>query len=109
DLQKAVEDGDKAIAAAPHNMDILASQVDVAQKLKDNARLFKYSAMGGEVYDAIAKQPKPADISDQEYASKVASDQAESKGSYDFFEDAAYMAIASETKASTRMDYIEKF
>ena len=109
DMQKAVEYGDKAVAAAPHNLDILSSQVDVAQKLKDNARLFKYSLMGGEVYDSIAKQPKPADVSDQEFASKVASDQADSKGAYDFFEDAAYMAIANETKASTRMDYIEKF
>ncbi len=109
DMQKAVEYGDKAVAAAPHNLDILSSQVDVAQKLKDNARLFKYSLMGGEVYDSIAKQPKPAEVSDQEFASKVASDQADSKGAYDFFEDAAYMAIANETKASTRMDYIEKF
>jgi len=108
-VQKAVEYGDKAVAAAPHNMDILSSQVDAAQKLKDNARLFKYSVMGGEVYGSIAKQPKPADVSDEEFASKVASDQAESKGAYDFFEDAAYMAIANETKASTRMDYIEKF
>jgi len=109
DMQKAVEYGDKAVAAAPHNMDILSSQVDVAQKLKDNARLFKYSLMGGELYDSIAKQPKPADVSDQEFASKVASEQAENKGAYDFFEDAAYMAIANESKASTRMDYIEKF
>ncbi len=109
DMQKAVEYGDKAVAAAPHNLDILSSQVDAAQKLKDNARLFKYSVMGGEVYDSIAKQPKPADVSDQEFASKVASDQAENKGAYDFFEDAAYMAIANESKASTRMDYIEKF
>jgi len=109
DMQKAVEYGDKAVAAAPHNLDILSSQVDAAQKLKDNARLFKYSVMGGEVYDSIAKQPKPADVSDQEFASKVASDQAENKGTYDFFEDAAYMAIANESKASTRMDYIEKF
>jgi len=109
DMQKAVEYGDKAVAAAPHNIDILSSQVDAAQKLKDNARLFKYSVMGGEVYDSIAKQPKAADVSDEEFASKVASDQAESKGAYDFFEGAAYMAIANETKASTRMDYIEKF
>ncbi len=109
DMQKAVEYGDKAVAAAPHNLDILSSQVDAAQKLKDNARLFKYSVMGGEVYDSIAKQPKPADVSDQEFASKVASEQAENKGAYDFFEDAAYMAIANESKASTRMDYIEKF
>src|SRR6266542_957078 len=48
-VQKAVEYGDKAVAAAPHNMDILSSQVAAARKLKDKACRFRYSVMGGEV------------------------------------------------------------
>ena len=109
DLQKASEYGDKATAAAPHNIDILVSQVTIAQGLKDNARMFKYAVQGGEAFDSIEKQPKPADLSDDQFASRVASDKDQNKDSYDFFENAAFSAISSERDAKTRMDYIEKF
>ena len=109
DLQKAAEYGDKAAAGAPHNIDILVSQVTVAQGLKDNARLFKYAAQGGEAFSMIEKQPKPADVSDEEFKSRVAADVEANKQSYDFFEGAAFTAITAETNAKTRMDYIEKY
>jgi tetratricopeptide (TPR) repeat protein len=109
DSQKAAEYGDKAAAGAPHNIDILVSQVTIAQGLKDNARMFKYSVQGGEAYDSIDKEPKPADLSDEQFASRVASDKGQNKDSYDFFENAAFSAIATEPNAKTRMDYIEKF
>jgi tetratricopeptide (TPR) repeat protein len=109
DLAKAKEYGEKAAAGSPHNLDILVSQVTIAQGLKDNAAMFKYSLQGGEAYDSIEKEPKPADVSDQEFASRVASDKDANKSSYDFLESAAYSAIATETDARTRMDYIEKF
>src|SRR5437879_5735287 len=109
DVQKAAEYGGKAVAGSPHNIDILVSQVTIAQGLKDNARIFKYSVQGGEVFDSIEKQPKPADLSDEQFASNVASEQEANKGSYEFFEGAAFGAIAAETDAKMRMDYIEKF
>jgi tetratricopeptide (TPR) repeat protein len=109
DLQKAAECGDKAVAGAPHNIDILVSQVTVAQGLKDNTRLFKYAQQGGEAFNLIEKQPKPADVSDDEFKGRVAADKEASKPSYDFFEGAAFTAITGETNARTRMDYIEKF
>jgi tetratricopeptide (TPR) repeat protein len=109
DLAKAKEYGEKAAAGSPHNIDILVSQVTIAQGLKDNAAMFKYSLQGGEAYDSIEKEPKPADVSDQEFASRVASDKDANKSSYDFFESAAFNAIATETDSKTRMDYIEKF
>lgn len=109
DMQKAAEYGDKAVAGSPHNIDILVSQVTIAQGLKDNARIFKYSVQGGEAFDSIAKEPKSADVSDEQFASNVASEQEANQGSYDFFEGAAFGAIAAETDAKTRMDYIEKF
>jgi tetratricopeptide (TPR) repeat protein len=109
DLAKAKECGEKAAAGSPHNIDILVSQVTIAQGLKDNAAMFKYSLQGGEAYDSIEKEPKPADISDQEFASRVASDKDANKSSYDFFESAAFSSIATETDSKTRMDYIEKF
>ncbi len=109
DLAKAKEYGEKAAAGSPRNTDILVSQVTIAQGLKDNAAMFKYSLQGGEAYDSIEKQAKPADLSDQEFASRVASDKDANKSSYDFFESAAFSAIATETDSKTRMDYIEKF
>jgi hypothetical protein len=109
DPQKAVEYGDKAVTAAPRNADILISQVTLAQQLKDNARTFKYAIQGGEAFDSIDKQAKSADLSDEEFASKIASEKKENKESFNFFENAAFGAITAETDAKTRMDYIEKF
>jgi hypothetical protein len=109
DLQKAAEYGDKAVTAAPRNADILISQVTLAQQLKDNARTFKYAIQGGEAFDSIEKQPKPADLSAEDFASKITSEKEENKESFNFFENAAFSAITAETDAKTRMDYIEKF
>src|SRR5947207_10910217 len=94
DLQKASEYGDKAAAGAPHNIDILVSQVTIAQGLKDNARAFKYAIQGGEAFDSIEKQTKAADVTDEQFASSIASAKEENQGSYDFFESAAFNTIA---------------
>ena len=109
DLQKASEYGDKAAAGAPHNIDILVSQVTIAQGLKDNAKTFQYAIQGGEAFDSIEKQTKPADVSDEQFASSIASSKQENQGSYDFFESAAFNSVALESDAKTRMDYIEQF
>jgi hypothetical protein len=109
DLQKASEYGDKAAAGAPHNIDILVSEVTIAQGLKDNARTFKYAIQGGEAFDSIEKQSKPADVSDEQFASSITSSKEENQGSYDFFESAAFNSVALESDAKTRMDYIEQF
>jgi tetratricopeptide (TPR) repeat protein len=109
DLQKARECGEKAVAGSPHNLDILTSQVTIAQQLKDNAQVFKYSVQGGEVFNSIEKQPKPADLSDEQFASMIASQKDANKNSYEFLEDAAFNSIAAAADARTRMDYIDKF
>src|SRR5246127_1682082 len=109
DLQKAIECGDKAVAGSPHNLDILTSQVTIAQQLKDNARIFNYSIQGGEAFNSIEKQANPADMTDEQFASAVASQKDANKNAYDFFEGAAFNGIAGENDAKTRMDYIDKF
>jgi tetratricopeptide (TPR) repeat protein len=109
DLQKAKDYGDKAVAGSPHNLDILESQVTLAVQTKDNPRAFKYAEQGGEAYDSIDKQPKPADLSDADFASAIASEKDTNESSYEFFEGAAFNAIAAEPDAKTRMDYIDKF
>jgi tetratricopeptide (TPR) repeat protein len=109
DLQKALECGNKAIAASPHNLDILTSQVTIAQQLKDNAQIFKYSILGGQAFDSIDKQTKPVDVSDEQFASTIAAQKDANKNAYDFFESAAFNGISAENDAKTRMDYIDQF
>lgn len=109
DMQKALDYGDKAIAGSPRNLDILQSQVIIARALNDNAHVFKYCVQGGQAFDSIEKQPKPADMNDEQFAALIASQKDASKSNYEFFENTAFTAIASETDAKTRMDDIEAF
>ena len=108
DLQKATDYGDKAVAGSPHNLDILESQVTLAIQTKDNAKAFKYAVQGGEAYDSIDQQPKPADMTDEQFASTIATEKDTDQSSYEFFEGAAFNAIVAETDAKTRMDDIDK-
>src|SRR5579872_5609791 len=59
DMDKALDFGDKALAATPHNLDILVSQAGLAQQAKNNVKLMDYAAKGGAVCHSIVKQPKP--------------------------------------------------
>jgi len=109
DLPKALDYGDKALAGSPHNLDILMSQVMIAQQLKDNSKVFQYATRGGEAYDSIDKQTKPADMSEEQFASAIAGDKETNKNAYEFFQNAAFASIGAETDAKSRMDGIEKF
>jgi len=109
DLAKALAYGDQALAASPHNLEILVSQVGIAQQLKDNAKIMDYAERGGQAYQGIDKQPKPEGMSDQEFATRVASDKDAVKGAMDSLEAAGYNAIVEEKDAKTRMSYIERF
>lgn len=109
DFQKAAECAGKAAAAAPHNLDIVVTQATIAQHLNDNASVFKYSIQGGEIYNSIEKQPKPAGTSDDEFAADIATQKEQHKSALAFFQTAAYNTIAAETNAKTRMDEIEQF
>jgi tetratricopeptide (TPR) repeat protein len=109
DLQKALDYGDKALAASPHNLDILVSQASIAQQMKNNARILDCAAKGGEAYNSVAKQPKPEGMSDQDFAARVEEDKNAAKNSYEFLEAAGFNAIADEKDAKARMGYIERF
>jgi hypothetical protein len=109
DLQKALDYGDKALAGSPHNLDILVSQASVAQQMKNDAKTVEYATRGGEIYNALAKQPRPEGMSDQEFAGRVSEDKNAAKSSYEFLEAAAFNAIAEETNAKARMEDIERF
>lgn len=109
DLPKALEYGDKALAGSPRNLDILVSQTNIAQQMKSDAKAFEYAVRGGEAYNAIAKQPKPEGLSDQDFAARIEDDKAAGKSSYEFLEAAGYNSIAGENDAKTRMSEIERF
>jgi len=109
DLDKALEFGDKALAATPRNLEILVSQASVAQQKKDNARVMDYAVRGGEAYASVGKQAKPEAMSDQEFASHIEDQRNGGKGSYEFLEAAAFNVIATESNAKTRMSQIERF
>jgi tetratricopeptide (TPR) repeat protein len=109
DTAKALECGDKALQAYPNNLDIIMSQASVAQAMKDNGKVVDFAAQGAKVFNSIAKQPKPADMADADFASKIKGEEAAAQSDYDFLETSAYNAIASEQDPNKRMTEIEKF
>lgn len=109
DMEKATEYGDKAIAGAPHSLEILEWDVTLALQAKDNARAFKYSLQGGQAYASIDKQPKPADVSDEDFANTIKSEKETNQEAYSFFETSAYNVIVAEPDARTKVDDIDQF
>jgi len=109
DLDKALDFGDKALASSPHDLDILVSQVNIAQQAKNNAKLMDYVGKGGQVCHSIAKQPKPEGMNDDDFTRKVAEDKAASQSSCDFLETTGVNVISSESDAKARMAYIDSF
>src|SRR6266851_7320381 len=96
DLQKSLDYGDKAVAASPHNLDILVSEAGVAQQAKNNAKLMDYAAKGGEVCHSLGKQPKAEGMSDAEFATQVRSEKEGAKNSCEFLESSAFNIIPQE-------------
>jgi len=109
DVQKALNYGDKAVAAAPHSLDILVLQASLAQQVKNSSKLMDYAAKGGEVCHSIAKQPKPAGMSDADFAQQVKDETAAAQGSCDFLETSGFNAIQTESDPKMRMSEIEQF
>jgi tetratricopeptide (TPR) repeat protein len=107
DLNKGLDYGDKALAGAPRNLDILVSQASIAQQAKDKARLINYAVKGGAVCTSIGKQPKPEGISEEDFNRQVAEQKSAAKNSCDFLESAGFNVIATENDAKLRMADIE--
>jgi tetratricopeptide (TPR) repeat protein len=109
DLSKALEYGDKALAGAPHNLDILVSQASIAQQAKDNAKLMDYAAKGGEVCKLIGKQAKPDGMSEEDFKQQVANEKSAAQSNCDFLESAGFNVITGENDAKSRMADIERY
>jgi len=109
DFEKSLGYGDKALAASPHNLDILVSQASTASQAKNNAKTIDYSAKGGEVCHGIAKQAKPEGMSDDDFARKLSDEKTAAQTSCDFLETSGFNVITAETDPKSRMADIEKF
>lgn len=109
DLEKALSYGDKALTARPDDLDVLVSQTNVAEQMKNNAKIVDYATRGGKAYNTALRQPKPEDVPDAQYASRLAEAKESNKSSYEFLETAAFNAIVDEKDAKLRMTYIERF
>jgi tetratricopeptide (TPR) repeat protein len=109
DLPKALDYGDKALVASPHNLDILVSQASLAQQAKDNSKLIAYAVKGGEACQSIGKQAKPAATSDEDFAKQVAEEKDAAKNNCEFLETSGFNVVASETDPKLRMADIEAF
>ena len=106
---QALEAGDKAVAAMPDNLDVLASQVTVAQQTKDYGKVMDYAARGGRAYQGIGKQAKPEGTSDEDFAANNAQAREGEASNHEYLEGAGYNAIAAETDGKKRMGYIEQY
>lgn len=109
DMPKALDYGDKALAGSPHNLDILVSQIGIAQQAKNNLKLMDYAATGGEVCNSIAKQTKPEGMSDEDFSRKIADEKAAEQNTCEFLETSGFNAITAEADPKNRMAEIEKF
>lgn len=109
DLPKALESGDKAVAAAPHDLDILVTQASIAQQAKNSDKIIDCAVAGGTLYNSLDKQPKPEGMSDADFANRITQEKDSAKSSYEFLEVTAFNTISAETDASRRMSYIERF
>ena len=109
DLPKALEFGDKALAASPRNLDILVAQAGIAQQMKNDAKIMEYAEKGGTAYESIGKTSRPEGVSEQDFANRVLSEKESAKAGHDFLESVGFNAIADEKDAKMRMGYIERF
>ncbi len=109
DNEQALAYGDKALAATPNDLDILGSQANLALQIKNCAKVVDYAARGGMAVQGIARQPKPADMSDQEFAARIEQERASAQPSYEYLQGLAVNAIASEPDGKQKVAEVEKF
>jgi tetratricopeptide (TPR) repeat protein len=109
DFSKALEYGDKALAAAPQNIDIIVSQANVSEQAKDDSKLMGYAVKGGVACGALGKESKPDGMTDAEFQTQVREEKEAAKNSCTFLESAGFNVIVDENDAKRRMAYIEAY
>ena len=106
---KALAYGDKAMAAVPNNLDILMSQTMASQQLKDDGKVLHYAALGGKAISGIKKTPAPAGTEAADWAIKLDAQRKGFQQQHEFFDGAAYNAVAGEQNAKQRVEYAREY
>ncbi|HVP41952.1 MAG TPA: tetratricopeptide repeat protein [Terriglobales bacterium] len=109
DAAKALAYGDKAMAAVPNNLDILMSQTMAAQQLKDNGKIMGYASLGGKAINGIKKAPAPPGVEAADWAAKLEGQRQQVQQQFEFFDGAAFNAVAAEQNAKKRVEYAQKY
>jgi len=107
--EQALPYGDKALAAMPDVIDILVSQADVAQQLKNSAKVVDYATRGAAVVASVAHQPKVEGLSDDDWARRLEEQKKALQPNLEYLEVAAYNAITAEQDKQKRMHEINQF
>ena len=84
--------GDKALASMPTAVDILVSQVDVAQQAKKYGKVMDYATRGAKIISGLPAEDKKS-----------------YQNNYEYLEAAGYNAIMSENDPQARLSYVEPF
>jgi len=109
DPAKAMDYGDRALAAMPDVLDILQTQADLAQQTKNYAKVVDYAVRGAVVINNIDKQPKPEGTGDDDWANQIATQKANAAPIYDYLAAAGYNAMAAEQDPKKRLTEVERF
>jgi tetratricopeptide (TPR) repeat protein len=109
DNAQALAYGDKALAAVPNDLDILGSQANLASQLRNYAKVVDYAEQGGRAFQGIGKEPKPADMSDQDFAARIEQERVSAQQAYEYLEGLAVNAIAAEPDGKQKVAEVEKF
>lgn len=109
DLKAARAAGEQALDAMPNAIDIAVALTNIAQQAKDNAGVMAYAARGAAAYAGIAKQAKPAEMSDSDFSAKIKHEQDAEQSSYDYLDGAAFNAIMGEQEPAARMKLVRQF
>jgi tetratricopeptide (TPR) repeat protein len=109
DNVQALAYGDKALAAAPNDLDLLSAQANLALQMKDYGKAVDYAARGGMVVQGIAKQTKPPEATDKDFAARVEQERASAQPASEYLEGVAVNAIASEPDGKQKVAEVEKF
>lgn len=92
DPAKAMSYNDKALAAMPDVIDILQSQVELAQQVKTPAKVVEYAVRGAKVVNGLEARDKEA-----------------AQTAYQYLDASAYNAVVSEPDAKKRLAEIETY
>lgn len=109
DNAKALDYGDKALAAMPDVIDNLQNQVNFAQAAKRTDKVVEYAGRGATVLRNLDKQPKPASTSDADWQQQLAQQKDQYKTVYEFFEAAAYNSVADTSDPKQRLQLAESY